>query len=158
MGPTFRDRSMLLESSNRTILILLLSAFFFCFICFCFLLVLVCFFFKFRLSATLPNQRRVHLFWPPGGERGPVLGARRGGPGGGIPGGARGGIPGGRGVRAACTKKRIFRCNFDTSTFRPRDPFSPPPLPPDPPLSSKLYRCYVLRSSLIPTIIIDVLR
>src|SRR3990167_8357058 len=41
------------------------------------------------LSATLPNLRRVHLFWPPGGDRGPRF---VGGPGGGIPGGSRGGV------------------------------------------------------------------
>src|SRR3989338_7249530 len=28
----------------------------------------------FCLSATLPNLRRVHLFWPPGGDRGPCFG------------------------------------------------------------------------------------
>src|SRR3989338_4382963 len=43
--------------------------------------------YTFHLSATLPNLRRVHLFWPPWGDRGPRSG---GVPGGGFGGGAGG--------------------------------------------------------------------
>ena len=74
----------------------------------------------------------------------PVLGGSRGGGKRGVPGGVAGGGGGARGARAGCTKKRIFRCNFDHSTFRPREqnretPKNPPP-PPSPPTppSSKL--------------------
>src|SRR3990167_6756172 len=50
----------------------IINLLFFLFSCISLFLVL------FRLSATLPNLRRVHLFWPPGGERGPVLGGAPG--------------------------------------------------------------------------------
>src|SRR3990167_151296 len=54
---------------------------------------------SFSLSATLPNLRRVHLFWPPGGDRGPCFG--------GVPGGFPGGAGGRGGGRGRSEERRV---------------------------------------------------